>query len=89
MNMAIILVVTVYFAVSLSIGFWVARKERNRTDEYFLAGRKLPWYAIAMSMTGSNIGTERFIGMVWTAYVLGLAPATYEWGNFLPYSMLV
>lgn len=89
MNMTIILVVGVYFLVSLSIGFWVARKEKNRTDEYFLAGRKLPWYAVAMSMTGFNIGTEHFIGMVGTAYVLGLSPATYEWGNFLPYSMLV
>ena len=89
MDPIILLVVGIYFAVSLSIGFWVARKERNRTDEYFLAGRKLPWYAVAMSMTGSNIGTEHFIGMVGTAYALGMAPATYEWGNFLPYSILV
>ncbi len=89
MNMTVILVVGIYFLVSLSIGFWVARKEKNRTDEYFLAGRKLPWYAVAMSMTGSNIGTEHFIGMVGTAYVCGMAPAMYEWGNFLPYSMLV
>jgi len=39
MNMTIILVVGIYFLVSLSIGFWVARKGKNRTDEYFLAGR--------------------------------------------------
>ncbi len=89
MNPTILAVVGIYFAVSLSIGFWVARKEKNRTDDYFLAGRKLPWYAVALSMTGSNIGTEHFIGMVGTAYVYGLAPATFEWGNFLPYSMLV
>ncbi len=88
MNVTILLVVGIYFAVSLGIGFWVARKERNVADDYFLAGRKLPWYAVAMSMTGSNIGTEHFIGMVGTAYAVGLAPATFEWGNFLPYSIL-
>jgi len=85
----IITVAGLYFAVTLCLGFWVARNERNRTEEYFLAGRKLPWYAVSMSMTGSNIGTEHFIGMVGTAYVWGLAPATFEWGNFLPYSALM
>ena len=88
MDPTILIVVGVYFAVSLSIGFWVARKEKNKADDYFLAGRKLPWYAVAMSMTGSNIGTEHFIGMVGTAYAFGLAPATFEWGNFIPYSIL-
>jgi len=81
-------IVGVYFAVSLGIGFWVARREQKKADEYFLAGRRLPWYAVALSMTGSNIGTEHFIGMVGTAYAFGLAPATFEWGNFIPYSIL-
>ncbi len=77
-----------YFLVSLTIGLWVARSEKNLADDYFLAGRKLPWYAISMSMTGSNIGTEHFIGMVGTAYAFGLAPATFEWCNFIAFSML-
>jgi len=85
----ILIVAGCYFIVTLTIGFWVARGERNRTEDYFLAGRKLPWYAVSMSMTGSNIGTEHFIGMVGTAYAFGLAPATFEWGNFLPYSALM
>ena len=85
----ILAVVAVYFAVSLGLGFWVARGERNVADDYFLAGRKLPWYAVSLSMTGSNIGTEHFMGMVGTAYALGLAPATFEWGNFIPYSILI
>ncbi len=85
----ILTVVVIYFIISLGIGFWVARKEQNRADDYFLAGRKLPWYAVSLSMTGSNIGTEHFIGMVGTAWAFGLAPATYEWGNFIPYSILL
>ncbi len=88
MSTTVVLVVVVYFAITLGIGFWVARKEKKATEDYFLAGRKLPWYAIAMSMTGSNIGTEHFIGMIGTAYAFGLAPATFEWGNFIPYSIL-
>lgn len=90
MEITIILAIAgLYFVISLSLGFWVARKEENRVDDYFLAGRKLPWYAVSFSMTGSNIGTEHFIGMVGTAYAFGLAPATFEWGNFIPYSVLL
>ncbi len=89
MNTTIILVAGLYFAITLGLGLWVARKEKNRLDDYFLAGRKLPWYAISLSMTGSNIGTEHFVGMIGTAYAFGLAPATYEWGNFIPYSILI
>jgi len=89
MHVTILVVVAVYFAVSLGLGLWVARRERNVADDYFLAGRKLPWYAVSLSMTGSNIGTEHFLGMVGTAYAFGLAPATFEWGNFIPYSVLL
>ncbi|MHC4176194.1 MAG: sodium:solute symporter family transporter, partial [Planctomycetota bacterium] len=89
MDPTILSVVAVYFVITLGLGFWVARNERNVADDYFLAGRKLPWYAVSMSMTGSNIGTEHFMGMVGTAYAFGLAPATFEWGNFIPYSVLI
>jgi len=89
MNVTVLAIVAAYFAVTLCLGIWVARGERNEADEYFLAGRKLPWYAVSMSMTGSNIGTEHFIGMVGTAFAFGLAPATFEWGNFIPYSVLL
>jgi solute:Na+ symporter, SSS family len=89
MNTTVLLVAALYFIVSLGVGFWVGRHEKNTTDDFFLGGRRLPWYAVAMSMTGANIGTEHFIGMVGTAYAFGLAPATFEWGNFLPYSALL
>lgn len=89
MNTTILLIVALYFIVTLGLGFWVARGEKKQADDYFLAGRKLPWYAVALSMTGANIGSEHFIGMVGTAYAFGLAPATFEWGNFIPYSILL
>ena len=89
MDPTILTITIIYFAITLSIGFWVARREKKKADDYFLAGRKLPWYAVSLSMTGSNIGTEHFIGMVGTAYAFGLAPATFEWGNFIPYTVLI
>ncbi|MHC4477099.1 MAG: sodium:solute symporter family transporter [Planctomycetota bacterium] len=89
MNLIVVLIVGIYFVCSLGLGLWVARKEKASTEDYFLAGRNVPWYAVSMSMTGSNIGTEHFIGFVGAAYIFGMAPAVWEWGNFIAYSVLL
>ena len=48
MNTTVLLVAALYFIVSLGVGFWVGRHEKNTTDDFFLGGRRLPWYAVAM-----------------------------------------
>lgn len=89
MDLTILIIAVLYFLINLVLGFWVAKGKKRELDEYFLGGRKLPWYVVSLSMTGANISTEHFIGMVGTAYAVGLAPATFEWGNFIPYSVLI
>jgi solute:Na+ symporter, SSS family len=72
----------VYMAAVLAIAFWVSRapKEHSRTTEdYFLAGRTLPWWIIAFSLIASNISTEQIIGMNGTAFVSGIAVISYSW----------
>lgn len=32
-----------YFVVLCGIGLWVGRKEKTEANDYFLAGRTLPW----------------------------------------------
>jgi len=66
--------------ISFVVGFsmWVSRKEGG-TEEYFLAGRKLTWWLIGISLIASNISTEHFVGMAGRGYELGLAIASYEW----------
>ena len=78
-----------YFAVLVGIGFWVGRTPKHTAEDYFLAGRTLPWYVVGTSFIGSNISTEHFIGMVGTAYVYGICVAQWEWGNIFAFSVLV
>jgi len=82
-------VLAAYFLIVLGVGLWAGRREQNSAEEYFLAGRRLPWYAVGMSMVGSNISTEHFIGMVGAAYIFGLAPANWELMSLLSLSMLL
>ncbi len=84
---AVILIV--YLIIVAAIGFWVARRERATTREYFLAGFHVPWYAIGLSMVASSISTEQFIGEVGFAYSYGMAVANWEWLNFIALSVLI
>lgn len=78
-----------YFLVLCGIGLWVGRKEKTGSEEYFLAGRRLPWYVVGTSYIASNISTEHFIGMIGAAYVYGVCIAQWEWGNVTSFSILI
>ncbi len=71
-----------YALLIISIGLYVSRKkkghERNAED-YFLAGKSLPWWAVGASLIAANISAEQMIGMSGSGMAIGLAIASYEW----------
>ena len=72
----------IYAITILSIGLWVSRTKKGEiktTEDYFLAGKSLPWWAIGASLIAANISAEQFIGMSGSGFALGLAIASYEW----------
>ena len=52
-------------------------KERSAED-YFLAGRSLPWWAIVASLIAANISAEQIIGMSGQGFIVGMAIAVWE-----------
>ena len=48
-------------------------------QDYFLASRALPWWAIGTSLIAANISAEQIVGMSGSGYVMGMAIASYEW----------
>jgi SSS family solute:Na+ symporter len=77
-----ITVFVVYLLVIISIGLWVSREKKGHeknTEDYFLAGKSLPWWAIGASLIAANISAEQFIGMSGSGFAIGLAIASYEW----------
>jgi len=75
--------VVIFYAVFLLVlAQWVSREKEGyekNTQDYFLAGRSLPWWAIGASLIAANISAEQIIGMSGSAYVMGVAIASYEW----------
>ena len=79
-------VVAIYAFVLLFLAQWVSREKEGHqkdTKDYFLAGRSLPWWAIGASLIAANISAEQIIGMSGSAFVMGIAIASYEWMSAL------
>tara|TARA_B100001063_G_scaffold64493_1_gene58488 strand:- start:75 stop:1736 length:1662 start_codon:yes stop_codon:yes gene_type:complete len=76
------IVFALYALVILGVGLWVSRNKKGETkstEDYFLASKSLPWWAIGASLIAANISAEQFIGMSGSGFAGGLAIATYEW----------
>ena len=71
-----------YAILILGVGLWVSRDKKGHeknAEDYFLASKSLPWWAIGASLIAANISAEQFIGMSGSGFALGLAIASYEW----------
>lgn len=67
-----------FIILVVSISLYASRKQES-SEDYFLAGRKLTWWLIGVSLIASNISSEHFVGMSGQGFSLGLAVASFEW----------
>jgi SSS family solute:Na+ symporter len=75
-------VVAAYAVMLFAVAQWVSREPKGAhksTEDYFLAGKSLPWWAIGASLIAANISAEQIIGMSGQGFAVGLAIAAYEW----------
>src|SRR5438093_13168330 len=71
-------IIGLYFALLLGVAWWVARRNRDTADDYFLAGRNLGWFLVGASIFASNIGSEHVVGLAGAGATSGVALAHYE-----------
>jgi SSS family solute:Na+ symporter len=70
--------IALYFGVLLCVAWWVVRKGKDSSTDYFLAGRNLGWWVIGASIFASNIGSEHIVGLAGSGATSGVAMAHYE-----------
>src|SRR5437660_12894635 len=63
-----IVVILVYLAGTTLLGMWVGRRQRDAND-YFVAGRSIPWWAVMFSVVASETSALTFISIPGLAYV--------------------
>ena len=75
-------IVAAYAVILVALALFVSREKAGHvkdSQDYFLAGRALPWWAVGASLIAANISAEQIIGQSGQGYVVGLAIAAYEW----------
>jgi solute:Na+ symporter, SSS family len=75
------LVLITYLLASCAFGTLLGRGQRNLKD-YFLAGRKMPWWAISFSIVATETSTLTFIGVPAIAYTGDLTFLQLAFGYF-------
>ena len=58
----------VYAGVLALSGAWLGRRRQSGADDYFLAGRKMPAWAVAVSVLATSLSAATFIGGPEQAY---------------------
>lgn len=51
-------VVAIYGAVTMTLGFWFSRRAGRSIEEYFVAGRTLPWWIAGTSIAATWFATD-------------------------------
>jgi SSS family solute:Na+ symporter len=78
-----------YMLMTMAVGFYAARREQKTLKDYFLAGRKLPWYVVGGSLVATVVSTEHFIGSAGASYATGMVVGAFGWNAWLVYSLLI
>jgi hypothetical protein len=82
-------VIGLYLAGTLGLSAWLARRQEAAAD-YYVGGRTLPWWALAMSILATQSSAYSFIGI--PAYVALVPDGGLTWLQYelmLPLAMTV
>ncbi len=71
------LLVAVYLLLVLAIGLYMSWGVKSSRD-FFLAGRSLPWWAVAMSLVVSDIGAKDMVGVAADSYRYGVVMMNFD-----------
>jgi len=72
-------IVVVYLAATILIGFWVSRYAAKNLDSYFLGGKALPWYMLGISNASGMFDITGTMWLVYLCFVYGLKSIWIPW----------
>lgn len=80
------LVIIVYFAAMIAVGFWYRKRASEDLEAYFLGGKQMNWLQLAMSGSVSTFDITGTMWMVSVLFLLGFRSWWHHWmwGLMLP-----
>jgi SSS family solute:Na+ symporter len=81
-------VMAVYFAAVLAVGWLLRRLMRTSTD-FFLSGRSLPPWVTGLAFISANLGAQEVLGMGASGAKYGIATSHFYWVGAIPAMVFV
>ncbi len=78
-----IVIVIFYFALVLSIG-WYLKGRANTGEDFFMAGREMTAWVAGLSFLSANLGALELMGWAGSAYQYGILAAHWYWIGAIP-----
>ncbi|AMV37072.1 sodium:solute symporter family protein [Planctomyces sp. SH-PL62] len=82
------LIMVIYFAFVLGIGFALKRFMKTSTD-FFLSGRSIPAWVAGLAFISANLGAQEVIGMAASGAKYGIATSHFYWLGAIPAMVFV
>jgi solute:Na+ symporter, SSS family len=82
LNWLDLLVIVAYLGGVTLLGIWVGRRQRDSND-YFVAGRDIPWWALMFSIVATETSALTFISIPGLAYIGNLGFLEVAAGYFI------
>ncbi|MGH7637086.1 MAG: sodium:solute symporter family protein [Gemmatimonadaceae bacterium] len=76
-------VVVAYFALTLGIGFYFTKRGGENLEEYFISGRKVPWWLAGTAMVATTFAADTPLAVTGMVASRGVA------GNWLWWNMVM
>jgi len=83
LNPADVLILLLYFALVIFIGFYV-KGSTNTSEEFFLAGREMSAWVAGLSFVSANLGSLELMGWAGAAYQYGMLATHWYWIGAIP-----
>ena len=81
-------VVLIYAIVIVGIGFYFSRKQHD-TEDFFLGGRKIPWFAAGLRLIVSLISTLTYLGATGEVIRHGIAYNVAYWAMLPAFAVII
>jgi len=81
-------VIIIYLLVLIAVATWASYGGKKQGGNLFIANKSLGWFAIGLTMWGTNVGPSMLIANASSGYESGIVAGNFSWYAF-PFIMLL
>ncbi len=75
-------VIIIYVVILLGIAYWASFRKKDKDGNLFLADKSLGWFAIGLTMWGTNVGPSMLIANASSGFESGIVAGNFSWYAF-------